>query len=133
MKLDHVGMSVGNLEKSQRFYGGVLGFTTVENSFQLAAFEIRGVVLVNAEGARIELFERRGSAPDAAGHPTDSTLRQGLFQFALSVADLETTFQRVTAAGAAPVMQPRIAPDGRTLIAFIGDPDGNLIELLQRP
>jgi catechol 2,3-dioxygenase-like lactoylglutathione lyase family enzyme len=38
----------------------------------------------------------------------------------------------VVAAGAKAVLSPRIAPDGRTLFAFIADPDGNLIELLQR-
>src|ERR1700681_1255101 len=132
MKLDHVGLSVANLEASRRFYGDVLGFTLQEDTFELTAVDIRGVVLVNSEGARVELFERRGSQRGLPGHPTDSALRQGLFQFALSTADLSATYRRVISAGAKSMMEPRIAPDGRTLIAFITDIDGNLIELLQR-
>ena len=89
-------------------------------------------MLVNSDGARVELFERRGSQRSLPGHPTDSALRQGLFQFALSITDLRATYQRVTSMGAKSVMEPRIAPDGHTLIAFIADIDGNLIELLQR-
>jgi catechol 2,3-dioxygenase-like lactoylglutathione lyase family enzyme len=36
------------------------------------------------------------------------------------------------AAGATPIFEPRIAPDGVSLVAFVGDPDGNLVEFLQR-
>lgn len=133
MTLDHVGISVADLERSRTFYEQVLGFSIEEDAFTLALHEIRGVVLADRHGARIELFERRGSTPSPPGHPTDSVRRQGLFQFALGVADVRSTFERVTAAGAAAVLTPRVAPDGRCIIAFIGDPDGNLIELIERP
>jgi glyoxylase I family protein len=45
---------------------------------------------------------------------------------------LDASYARVVAAGATPLMPPRTAPDGRTLFGFVGDPDGNLVELLQR-
>jgi predicted enzyme related to lactoylglutathione lyase len=41
-------------------------------------------------------------------------------------------FGRVVAAGATAVKEPFVAPDGLSTVAFIGDPDGNLIELIQR-
>jgi catechol 2,3-dioxygenase-like lactoylglutathione lyase family enzyme len=133
MRFDHVGISVASLEVSRRFYGEVLGFRTLEDSFALPAHDITGLILRNAEGVRIELFERKGSKPGRVGHPTEGALTHGYFQFALGVADIDATFARVVAAGATPVLSPRVAPDGRALFAFIADPDGNLVEFLQRP
>ena len=133
MSFDHVGLSVASLDISRRFYGEVLGFRTVEDTFALPAHDIQGLILLNAQGVRIELFEREGSKPGRMGHPTEGALTQGYFQFALSVTDIHATFARVVRAGAKPVLSPRIAPDGRALFAFIADPDGNLVELLQRP
>lgn len=133
MRFDHVGLSVASLEVSRRFYGDVLGFRTLEDSFALPAHDIKGLILLNAQGVRIELFERKGSTPGRVGHPTEGALTRGYFQFALGVADINATFARVVAAGATPVLSPRVAPDGRALFAFIADPDGNLVEFLQRP
>ncbi len=133
MRFDHVGLSVADLEASRRFYGEVLGFHTLEEAFELPAHEITGLILLNAQGVRIELFHRKGSKPGRVGHPTEGALTHGYFQFALSVTDIKATFQRVVAAGAKSVLTPRFAPDGRSLFAFIADPDGNLVELLQRP
>lgn len=130
--LDHAGVSVANLERSQQFYSDVLGFTHVEHAFELLNDEIRGRVLVNDHGARIELFERQHSLSQPPGHPLESTRQQGWFQLALAMPDVRTEFQRVIAAGAISILEPRIAPDGHTMIAFIGDPDGNLIEFIQR-
>ena len=133
MRFDHVGLSVASLEVSRRFYGDVLGFRVEEDSFSLPTYDIEGLILLNAQGVRIELFQRKGSKPGRIGHPTDGALTHGYFQFALAVDDINATFARVVASGATPVLAPRVAPDGRALFAFIADPDGNLVEFLQRP
>jgi catechol 2,3-dioxygenase-like lactoylglutathione lyase family enzyme len=132
LRFDHAGLSVADLDRSHRFYADVLGFDRVEDEFSLPAHEIRGRVLLNPAGVRIELFERRGSQPIRRGHPTEGALQQGWFQFALATQDIQASWARVVAAGATPLLAPRIAPDGRSWVAFVGDPDGNLVELLQR-
>jgi len=131
--LDHAGVSVADLDRSHCFYRDVLGFGILEDAFTLAGHELRGRVLRNEFGARLELFERRNSQPGRPGHPIESTLVQGWFQAALSVQDVQRAFEHVVSVGAQPVLTPRMAPDGITRIAFIADPDGNLIELVQRP
>lgn len=131
LALDHAGASVGNLERSIAFYTGVFGFV-VDETFAIPGSPVRGAVLVNAGGARVELFHREGSLAAPPGHPIDSTLQQGWFQLAFSVADADLAFERVVAAGASAVKPPFRAPDGRCRVAFVGDPDGNLIELIQR-
>jgi len=131
--VDHAGVSVADLERSERFWREVLGFEMVEDRFAFPEHDLRGVVLVNVQGARVELFERRDSVPTGPHHQIESTRRQGWFQFALAVPDIDATFAAVTAAGAEPTLPPTMAPDGVSLVAFVRDPDGNLVEFLQRP
>jgi catechol 2,3-dioxygenase-like lactoylglutathione lyase family enzyme len=131
--VDHAGVSVADLERSERFWRTVLGFDVVEDRFAFPEHDLKGVVLVNAQGARVELFERQGSSPTGPHHQIESTRRQGWFQFALAVPDLAQTFAAVVAAGAEPSLAPTTAPDGISLVAFVRDPDGNLVEFLQRP
>lgn len=130
---DHAGVSVADLERSERFYRDVLGFTTAEDRFAFPEHDLRGLVLVNPQGARVELFERKDSVPTGPHHQIESTRRQGWFQFALAVPDIAGTFAAVVAAGAEPSLAPTTAPDGVSLVAFVRDPDGNLVEFLQRP
>lgn len=132
MIFDHVGISVADLDVSRRFYGDVLGFDRVEDEFALPEFNIRGLVLLNPSGVRIELFERAGSQPNRIGHPAEDTIVQGWFQLALGVNDTKACFERAVALGAKPALSPRIAPDGVATVAFICDPDNNLVEFLQR-
>lgn len=131
LALDHAGASVGDLDRAIAFYTEVFGFV-VDETFAIPGTAVRGAVLVNAGGARVELFHREGSAASPPGHPIDSTLRQGWFQLAFRVPDVDSAFDRVVAAGATAVKPPFRAPDGRCRVAFVGDPDGNLIELIQR-
>jgi catechol 2,3-dioxygenase-like lactoylglutathione lyase family enzyme len=131
--VDHAGISVADLERSERFYREVLGFERVEDRFAFPEHDLKGVVLVNAQGARVELFERQGSVPAGLQHHIESTRRQGWFQYALAVPDIAQTFAAVTAAGAQATLAPTTAPDGASLVAFVRDPDGNLVEFLQRP
>jgi methylmalonyl-CoA/ethylmalonyl-CoA epimerase len=132
MTFDHAGISVADLDVSHKFYADILGFTEVEESFALKGHDIRGRVLRNGSGVRIELFERKGSRPNRVGHPIEDTIIHGWFQLALAVSDVRAVFDRVVAAGARPALSPRIAPDGRSMVAFVSDPDNNLIEFLQR-
>jgi catechol 2,3-dioxygenase-like lactoylglutathione lyase family enzyme len=130
---DHAGVSVADLDVSRKFYSEVLGFDQVDDSFELKERGVRGMVLKNQSGARLELFERVGSRTIRVCDPIEDTALRGWFQIAFSVRNVHAVFKSVTEAGAKPVMAPLLAPDGRSMVAFIADPDGNLIEFLQRP
>ena len=129
--LDHAGTSVGDLDRSIAFYTDVFGFDVVER-FAIPATAVRGAVLVNPGGARVELFHRDDSDPITIVDPIEATQRQGWFQLAFAVHDVRSVYEQVVAAGAAPVKPPFVAPDGATIVAFVSDPDGNLLELISR-
>jgi catechol 2,3-dioxygenase-like lactoylglutathione lyase family enzyme len=51
---------------------------------------------------------------------------------AIDVTDLDGAFDRAVARGARPVMPPCPSPEPGVRMAFVADPEGNLIELLHR-
>ena len=51
---------------------------------------------------------------------------------AFDVTDLDAGFHRAVARGARPVMPPGPSPEAGVRMAFVADPEGNLIELMQR-
>jgi lactoylglutathione lyase len=52
---------------------------------------------------------------------------------AFDVTDLDAGYERAVARGARPVMPPELSPEPGVRMAFVADPEGNLIELLHRP
>ena len=52
---------------------------------------------------------------------------------AFDVTDLDAGYDRAVARGARPVMPPGPSPEAGVRMAFVADPEGNLIELLHRP
>ena len=64
--------------------------------------------------------------------PLDAPLTRGLGHLALTVDDLEGTHRDLLAAGAAERMPPSQSPEPGVRIAFVADPEGNLIELVDR-
>ena len=63
--VDHAGVSVADLERSERFWREVLGFEMVEDRFAFPEHDLRGVVLVNVQGDDAEA-ERTLQGLDAA-------------------------------------------------------------------
>jgi hypothetical protein len=57
----------------------------------------------------------------------------GLSVLAFDVAVLDATFARVGELGARAVVTPRPSPEPGVRMAFVADPEGNLVELLSRP
>jgi catechol 2,3-dioxygenase-like lactoylglutathione lyase family enzyme len=129
---DHVGIAVADLDRAVRWYGEALELV-VEFEFALEPFGLRGVVLKSASGYRIELLERAGSAPGPrpAG-PLDACLTQGFGHMCLDVADVDQAFGHLLTAGAAERMPPRPSPEPGVRMAYVADPEGNLIELIDR-
>jgi catechol 2,3-dioxygenase-like lactoylglutathione lyase family enzyme len=132
LPLDHVGLSVSDLALAAAFYGRLFAFDEVEETFALPQHGLRGMVLRNPGGFRLELFEKIGARRVRASDPVAAAEGLGWFQIAFRVADLAQAYEKAIAAGGQAVRPPFIAPDGKTPVAFIADPDGNLIELIER-
>lgn len=128
---DHVGLSVADLDAQRRFYADALGMTEVEEEFAMPEAHIRSTILRSADGLKIELIERGGSTPQEFADPFDGAGIQGYFHWALYVTDLGATVTKLLDAGATEVSAPAPAVRPGARFAYVKDPEGNLLELIQ--
>lgn len=133
MHFDHVGLAVADLEAAIAWYCGA--FELVEEfSFTIAHAQLRGTVLIHGTGFRIELLQRPGSRPGLqAPDPITAALTRGFGHLALRVDDVDATYAALIARGATDRMSPRPSPQPGSRMAYVADPEGNLVELLSRP
>ena len=129
----HVALSVADLDAQQHWYQQALGLTEVVERFELPRPHVRTVVLRAPDGLRIELIEREGSRAQSFSDPLQAALTQGYGHWALEVTDLDQTFAALSAAGAESVSPPAPAIQPGARFAYVRDPEGNLIELIQPP
>jgi catechol 2,3-dioxygenase-like lactoylglutathione lyase family enzyme len=128
----HVGLTVTDLERGEAWYREALGFE-LQLAFELPG-GARGAMLSSPDGARVELFEVPGGHPGVSwADPPTAMLTQGFGHVAFECSDLEADFTRAVQAGGQEVWGPRQSPEPGRRMAFIHDPDGNLIELIGPP
>lgn len=129
---DHVGLNVTDLPGMAAWYARALGLE-VAFEFALDGIDFQGVLLRHPQGYRIELLHRPGaSAGIHAANPVEAAMTLGYSHFALDVADVDAAHADLIGAGARDRMSPRPSPEPGVRMAFVADPEGNLIELLDR-
>jgi catechol 2,3-dioxygenase-like lactoylglutathione lyase family enzyme len=128
---DHVALSVGDLDQQAAFYEAALGLTEVDERVEMPEAQIRTVILRGRNGMKIELVQRGGSTPQEFDDPFDGAGTQSYFHFALNVDDLDVAFKAMLAAGAEAVSSPAPAVRAGARFAYVKDPEGNLIEIIQ--
>ena len=128
MQLLHTMLRVGNLDRSIEFYTKVMGMNLIrrterpEQKYSLAFVGYEEGNISNQ--AEIEL---------TYNHGVDSyELGTAYGHIALGVKDLYKTCDDIRVAGGKITREPGPVQGGNTLIAFVQDPDGYKIELIQK-
>jgi lactoylglutathione lyase len=126
MRFLHTMLRVGDLQRSIDFYTGVMGMKLLrrterpEQKYSLA-FVGYGA---NPEQAEIELTYNHGVSSyelgTAYGH------------IAIGVADAAATCEKIRSGGGTVTREAGPVKGGATVIAFVADPDGYKIELIER-
>lgn len=140
-RLTHIGLCVTDLARSLAFYRDRLGFAFehelhVEGEPTDTLLRLRGVVLdavyLTRDGVRLELLYFGSPAGPPARERTMH--ERGLTHLSFRTADLDATLEALRAAGDR-VLEDTIIrfPEFGAAAAFILDPDGQLIELVQSP
>ncbi len=125
MRILHTMIRVGDLDRSIRFYTEALGMTLLRRT--------------DYPGGRFTLaFLGYGDEDSTAvielTHNWDTSsyeLGTGFGHIAITTTDIVTACERVREAGAVVVREPGPMQHGTTVLAFVEDPDGYRIELIQ--
>ena len=126
MRLLHTMIRVGDLERSLQFYCEMLGMKLLRRKdYPGGRFTLAFVGYGDeASDTVIELTHnwdtKRYELGDGFGH------------LAIGVADIYATCDRLRYQGVPVVREPGPMKHGDTVIAFIADPDGYRIELIER-
>jgi len=126
MRLLHTMLRVGDLQRSIDFYTQVMGMQllrTTERPEQKYSLAFVGYG-TNPDHAEIEL---------TYNHGVDSyDLGKGYGHIALGVPDVAAACEKIKAAGGVVTREAGPVKGGTTIIAFVRDPDGYQIELIER-
>jgi lactoylglutathione lyase len=126
MRLLHTMLRVGDLERSLTFYTEVLGMRLLRRKDY-------------PDGRFTLAFVGYGDESDTAvlelTHNWDTSsyeIGTGYGHIALGVDDIHATCEAMAAKGGRVVRPPGAMKHGTTVIAFVEDPDGYKVELIQR-
>jgi catechol 2,3-dioxygenase-like lactoylglutathione lyase family enzyme len=130
---DHVGINVADLARAEAWYREAFGLQR-EFATRIDAAGLDIVMLHDpGPGHRVELLHRPGSGPGLrAANPAEAALTEGFGHLAFGVAGLDKAHGRLLGLGAREVMAPQSSPEPGVRMSFLADPEGNLIELVDR-
>jgi catechol 2,3-dioxygenase-like lactoylglutathione lyase family enzyme len=120
-ELNHFGIVVKDLEKSLAFYQGLLGAEIVYKGFIPPSKT--DVIYLIISGGLIELLHPAEPGPDT---------QFGITHIAFMSNDLDADYARLIGLGYEGLVAPKVAGSGVGRLAFLNDPNGARIELIQR-
>ncbi len=126
MRILHTMLRVGDLQRSIDFYTHVIGMQLLrksentENQYTLAFMGFGS----NPEHAELELTYNWGV--------TEYDIGTAYGHIAIGVPDVAAACDRIRKAGGTVTREPGPVKGGKTVIAFVADPDGYKIELIER-
>ncbi|MBB82616.1 MAG: VOC family protein [Myxococcota bacterium] len=121
VSVDQYCINVSDLDKSVHFYETVLGLTITH---RVEEKEFREVILAGESGNRIQLaYQKSHTGPIEHGN--------GFWKLYLQTDDCKGLYKRCIDAGAESVTEPVALEHWPVIAAFVKDPDGYLVEILE--
>ncbi|MDG2005345.1 MAG: VOC family protein [Novosphingobium sp.] len=141
MKMNHVGISVSNIENTLAFYREMFGMEEMTPVFPFGGPDFSAIMGVeNATGrmtmickddVRLEIFEFATPKP-APRDPNYPVADHGYSHFGFDVEDIDEVHDKLKAAGV-PIHCPVVDFPGGIRAIYARDPDGYVFEVLQMP
>jgi methylmalonyl-CoA epimerase len=129
IEIDHLGIAVNSIDEALRFYRDVLGMQI--SARETVPHERVNVAMLPAGDSRVELLE--ATDPDSTIAKFLSKRGPGLHHIAFRIDDLTASVEKLKAAGARLLNEPRAGAGGHTYVfihpSFSG---GVLLELIQK-
>jgi len=116
-------INVEDLERSVKFYSEVMGLS-VEQRIEIPG-TIEAVLVGDNGVSKIQLAQQ-------LENPGPIRQDNGFWKLYLDTDDCHALYQRALDAGAQSMMEPMVLDEWNVTIAFVIDPDGYTVELMQQ-
>jgi catechol 2,3-dioxygenase-like lactoylglutathione lyase family enzyme len=120
---DYVVLVVSDLDRALAFYTGVLGLRLGHRSGAYAQLD--------TGATRLSLYERDAMARTVGRRLRPADPDAPAFEIGFKVDDVDAAYAHLVQRGAEPVTAPADRTWGQRT-AYVRDPDGNLLELVQQ-
>ena len=134
----HIGIVVTDMEKSLQFYRDLLGLKIKSLVDEEGKFLDNILAHENVKNRVAKLYAKNGNAlvelidSKSYGNKKDRDFFTiGASHFALTVDDLDETYDYLIKNGVKFTASPQLTPDGFAKVTFCEDPDGTPIELVE--
>jgi predicted enzyme related to lactoylglutathione lyase len=138
LNIRHAGIVVTDMKRSIDFYTNLLGFqiqkdmiesgSYIDNLLSIEKGKVNTVKMSLRDGGMVELLQFINN-PEL---PKDKKLTNiGCTHFAMTVDNLEETYNNLVMSGVRFLSEPQYSPDGFARVVFCEDPDGTFIELVE--
>lgn len=118
MAILHTCLNVADAERSVEWYETNLGF---EHSWGFESGDTTNLYVADDDGTELQLSETEGVEPGEAGDLWD--------HLAVGVEDVDAAFETIDHHGV--VQEPGDQPAAGARTAFVKDPDGHVVELIE--
>lgn len=134
----HIGIVISDIEKSMEFYTKYLGFQEmktmeegghyIDKLLNLQESKVTTIKLKNEKEQVIELLYFQNPTYETVDNKLNNL---GLTHFALTVDNLDNTYDSMREHGIEFLSGPQLSPDGHAKVVFCKDPNGVFIELVE--
>lgn len=140
LRLTHIGLCVRDIRRAAEFYCTVFGFEevgrmTVDDAASARLLDVPGLVLdlvyLQRDGFRLELlgYNSPGTVGEAESRPMN---KLGYTHSSFRVDNVDDVLDAIVANGGRILQDRAVTFDGGSRGAMATDPDGNLLELIER-
>lgn len=137
-KLRHVGITVRDAEQSLKLYRDYFKFEVVWDQIEEGDFidSLSGIKNIKVRTIKLKSQEGMVELLQYLSHPSvennkDKITRVGCSHFALTVDDLDKTYEDLIDLGLNFLDSPKKSADNNAKVCFCRDSDGTLIELVE--
>jgi lactoylglutathione lyase len=128
MRADHVAFRVADIDAAIDFYTGSLGLRLLNR--QVSREHGEALAFLDLDGCRLELIMLLDKNGGPVAYDPPSPTEPFCPHVAVAVGDVDAMLETIVKGGAQYLKGPMEIPD-EVRWAYVADPDGNVIELVQ--
>ena len=137
----HVGLVVDDIENEIKFYKNFFQFNVIRDMHEGGNFFDKLLGVINIKARTVKMSDDTGNIVLELLKFSDGDIKfdekrrsvrdKGYTHFAITVKNIDQIYEELILSNIKFVNKPQVSPDGGAKVAFLLDPENNLVEIVQ--